>query len=132
MPLLYRTLQNSAKCAIINKLYAQIMGIFKYIYFLGGIDMKNDHHLWAAIIAGGQGTRLFPISHPCRPKQFCQLNDRNTFVQATIERFTSLGVKPTQILIVVTDDNQESLAKGQCIQRGVLSQNILKVSPKLG
>ena len=92
----------------------------------------STNHLWVAIIAGGQGTRLFPISHPGCPKQFCHLDDKNAFVQSVIARFTSLGVKSTQILVIVTDDNQETLAKEQCIPRGILSQNILKVSPNLG
>ena len=89
-------------------------------------------NLWTAIIAGGQGTRLFPISHPSCPKQFCELDERNTFIQAVIENFTFLGVKPTHIVVVVTSENQMELAKKQCLPRGVLSQNIIEVSPKLG
>ncbi len=89
-------------------------------------------HLWVAIIAGGQGTRLFPISHPKCPKQFCQLDEDNTFIQAVVENFKLIGVKPTQILIITTNDNQTMLAKDQCLPRGVLSQNIIQVSPNLG
>lgn len=92
----------------------------------------DKQHLWLAIIAGGQGTRLFPISHPRCPKQFCSLDEDNTFIQAVIENFKLIGVKTTQILVLVTDDNQESLAKDQCLPRGVLSQNIIQVSPSLG
>ncbi len=89
-------------------------------------------HLWVAIIAGGQGARLFPISHPARPKQFCQLNEKNTFIQAVVGNFESIGVKTQQIFIVTTDDNQRQLAKDQCLDRGVLSQNIEKFNPSLG
>ena len=92
----------------------------------------DTNHLWTAIIAGGQGTRLFPISHPDCPKQFCQLDERNTFIQAVVENFTFLGVKPTQIVVITTNENQTALARKQCLPRGILSQNIIQVSPKLG
>lgn len=92
----------------------------------------NNEHLWVAIIAGGQGTRLFPISHPGCPKQFCQLNEKNTFIQAVIENFASLGIKRTQMVVITTSEAQTTLAKKQCLSRGILSQNILQVDPKLG
>lgn len=94
--------------------------------------MMNKEHLWVAIIAGGQGTRLFPISHPARPKQFCQMNEDNTFIQAVVENFKSIGVKPTQHFVVTTDDNQRQLAKDQCLPRGVISPNIVKFNSSLG
>ena len=92
--------------------------------------MKSN--LWTAIIAGGQGTRLFPISHEHRPKQFCRLDERNTFIQAVIENFTKVGVKPTHIVVITTNDNQTNLAKQQALPRGVLSQNIVQISPDYG
>ncbi len=93
--------------------------------------MENEH-LWVAIIAGGKGTRLFPISHPDCPKQFCQLDERNTFIQAVVDNFTFLGVKPTNIVVITTTDGQTELARKQCLPRGIISQNILQVSPQLG
>ena len=92
----------------------------------------ETEHLWTAIIAGGKGTRLFPISHPDCPKQFCQLDERNTFIQAVVDNFTFLGVKPTNVVVVTTSDSQTELAKKQCLPRGILSQNILQLSPQLG
>lgn len=91
-----------------------------------------EKHVWVAIIAGGQGTRLFPISHTNRPKQFCRLDKRNTFIQAVIENFTGLGIKPTRIVVVTTSEHQTELAKEQVLPRGVLSQNILEISPSFG
>ena len=92
----------------------------------------DNKHLWVAIIAGGKGTRLFPISHPARPKQFCRLDENNTFIQAVVDNFISIGIKATQILIITTDDNQRQLAKDQCLPKGVISPNIVKLSPMLG
>lgn len=92
----------------------------------------DNRHLWVAIIAGGQGTRLFPISHSDRPKQFCQLDKDNTFVQAVIKNFSGLGVKSSHFVIITTNENQTELAKEQTLPRGVLSQNIYQIDPTLG
>ena len=76
-------------------------------------------HVWVAIIAGGQGTRLFPISHTDIPKQFCQLDEKNTFIQAVIENFTGVGIKRNHMIVITTSDNQTNLAKEQTLTRGV-------------
>lgn len=89
-------------------------------------------HVWVAIIAGGQGTRLFPISHTDIPKQFCQLDEKNTFIQAVIENFAGVGIKRNHMIVITTSDNQTNLAKEQTLTRGVLSQNILQIQPDLG
>ena len=89
-------------------------------------------HLWVAIIAGGKGTRLFPISHPGRPKQFCKVDKRNTFIQAVVENFVNFGIKPANIVIITTDDGQTKLAREQLLSRKVLSQNIYQIDPCYG
>lgn len=95
------------------------------------MDQSVRDHLWLAIIAGGQGTRLFPISNPERPKQFCQLDSKNTFIQTVIENFRPF-VKPTQIIVITTNPTQTQLAREQVVPRGVLSQNIFEISPSYG
>ena len=92
----------------------------------------NMEHVWGAVIAGGQGTRLFPISHTDRPKQFCRLDDKHTFIQAAIENLAAIGIKRTQIVVVTTSDNQTKLAHQQTLPHGILSQNICQVSPSYG
>ena len=89
----------------------------------------NFSHLWVAVIAGGQGTRLFPLSHDRCPKQFCQLDNDNTFIQATVRRFVKLGVKPNRVLVITTNANQTMLANEQLTPLGVLSQNIVQIVP---
>lgn len=89
-------------------------------------------HVWVAIIAGGQGTRLFPISHSKRPKQFCNIDSKRTFIQAVIDNFAALGIKKTQMIIITTNDNQSELAKEQAQPRGVLSQNVYQISSEYG
>lgn len=90
------------------------------------------NHVWLAIIAGGQGTRLFPYSHPERPKQFCRLNNKDYFVQAVIENFAGLGVKRNQIVVITTNPTQTKLAQALAMPRGVLSQNIYEISESAG
>ncbi len=89
-------------------------------------------HVWLAVIAGGKGTRLFPISHEGCPKQFCNLNSSQTFIQATIQRFLNLGLDPTKILIITTNSGQTQLAREQTRKMGVLGQNICEVSEDWG
>ena len=89
-------------------------------------------HVWLAIIAGGKGTRLFPLSHMSCPKQFCQLDKENTFIQATAKRFIALGVKPEQVVVLTTNDGQTALAKEQLRSLGVIEPNIYQISDKYG
>ena len=38
------------------------------------------------ILAGGSGTRLWPLSRKDLPKQFCQINDEKSLFQKTLDR----------------------------------------------
>ena len=51
------------------------------------------------IMAGGQGTRLWPLSRPERPKQFLPLLDGQSLLQATWHRALKLAL-PERVLIV--------------------------------
>ena len=55
------------------------------------------------ILAGGGGSRLFPLSRTRFPKQFLKLNGKKSLLAQTIGRFAEL-VKPSDIVIVT---NQE-------------------------
>ena len=95
----------------------------------------QDHiqnHGWVAIIAGGQGTRLFPLSHEGCPKQFCKINGNSRFIQLTAKRFIELGFLPQHIVVITTNPNQTRLANAQLNKMGVLSQNIKEISPNCG
>lgn len=50
--------------------------------------MNND--LYAVIMAGGRGTRFWPVSTAAMPKQFLQLTGDRTMLQETAERFSGL------------------------------------------
>lgn len=47
----------------------------------------------AVVIAGGSGTRLWPLSRAAHPKQFLTLHGNNTMLQETVSRLDGLGVK---------------------------------------
>ena len=94
--------------------------------------IPNDK-LWAVILAGGKGQRLFPLSNPTKEKQFVCINpETGSLLQNTIKRFISIGVKPTNAVIVTTCDRQTRLASDDALSLGVLSQNIYQIDPDLG
>jgi mannose-1-phosphate guanylyltransferase len=47
----------------------------------------------AVVMAGGLGTRLWPLSRAEHPKQFLALSGGDTMLQATMKRLKGLGVK---------------------------------------
>lgn len=53
------------------------------------------------ILAGGGGTRLFPLSRKCMPKQFLAIDKDKSLLTETIERF--LGMVRASDIIVVTN-----------------------------
>lgn len=55
------------------------------------------------ILAGGGGSRLFPLSRTRFPKQFMKLNGDKSLLSQTIARFLPL-VKPSDIVIVTNQD----------------------------
>ena len=51
------------------------------------------------ILAGGFGTRLWPVSRSLRPKQFIELYDENTtLLQSTLNRIEGLDIESIYII----------------------------------
>lgn len=57
----------------------------------------SDFH--AMIMAGGSGTRFWPLSRKSRPKQVLPLFQGRTLLERTAERFEGLGI-PTRLWVV--------------------------------
>lgn len=74
--------------------------------------MKN---FYAVIMAGGIGSRFWPISRTAYPKQFIDiLGTGKTLIQQTYERF--LKIIPAENIYIVTNDSYKSLLKEQLPQ----------------
>lgn len=55
------------------------------------------------ILAGGGGSRLFPLSRSCYPKQFLHIAGEKSLLVQTVERFLGLSA-PGDIIIVTNKD----------------------------
>src|SRR5947199_32360 len=65
-------------------------------------------HYYALIMAGGGGTRLWPLSRKGRPKQVLPLTEERTMFQVTVERLHTL-FPPERIFIVTGRELVEPL-----------------------
>ncbi len=63
-----------------------------------------DEHCYAVIMAGGGGTRLWPVSKKDQPKQLLPLLGEETLFQSTVNRLTDLF--PMDHILVVTVEDQ--------------------------
>jgi mannose-1-phosphate guanylyltransferase len=63
---------------------------------------------YAAIMAGGGGTRLWPLSRKAKPKQMLQLIDDRSLFQVAVQRLTDL-FPPERILVVTVADQAAEL-----------------------
>jgi mannose-1-phosphate guanylyltransferase len=63
----------------------------------------NDH-LYAVIMAGGIGSRLWPRSRGSTPKQFLDLVGAQTMLQDTVDRIEPL-IPPARVLVVVSQEH---------------------------
>jgi mannose-1-phosphate guanylyltransferase len=81
----------------------------------------NKHH-YVAIMAGGIGSRFWPMSRTNFPKQFLDiLNTGKTLIQSTYERFASFI--PAENIFVVTSNEYVNIVKHQLPELPM--QNIL-------
>ncbi len=67
-------------------------------------------HTYAVIMAGGGGTRLWPVSRRSRPKHMLPLLERRTLFQATVQRLEGL-FPPERILVVTVARQAEELQR---------------------
>lgn len=68
-------------------------------------------HYYAVIMAGGGGTRLWPLSRRARPKQLLNLFDERSLFQIAVSRLE--GVFPFERILVVTVESQAALLRTQ-------------------
>ena len=74
------------------------------------------------IMAGGSGTRLWPLSRELYPKQFLALEGETTMLQNTLSRLDGL---PHELPLVICNEAHRFLVAEQLRQRNALDRNIL-------
>ncbi len=71
-----------------------------------------DKHTYCVIMAGGVGSRFWPMSRSAYPKQFLDfLGLGRTLLQQTYDRF--LAICPPENILVVTNDRYAAIVKEQ-------------------
>ena len=77
------------------------------------------------ILAGGSGTRLWPLSRKAYPKQFLALNGERSLLQTTVQRFSGTNAAPP--VLVCSEDHRflvvEQLEEIDCLQRDILLES---------
>jgi len=71
----------------------------------------NDHY-YAVIMAGGGGTRLWPVSRKAFPKQLFRLTNDQSLYQMAIKRLN--GIFPPKRIFIVTVADQVETLKMEC------------------
>jgi mannose-1-phosphate guanylyltransferase len=74
--------------------------------------MAMIEHYYAVIMAGGGGTRLWPLSKKGRPKQMLKLVQEKSLFQIAVDRLD--GLLPPERILVVTVEDQAPDLMAQC------------------
>lgn len=74
------------------------------------------------VLAGGSGTRLWPLSRKLHPKQFHALTGKHTLLQDTIKRISGLDALPP---LLICNEDQRFVAAEQMRQLGFDETTIL-------
>ena len=69
---------------------------------------EHMEHTYAVIMAGGGGTRLWPVSRKERPKQLLPLLGKETLFQSTVARLETL-FPPERILVVTVAEQAREM-----------------------
>jgi mannose-1-phosphate guanylyltransferase len=75
--------------------------------------MVSKFH-YAVVLAGGSGTRFWPMSRVHHPKQFLRLLNRDSLFQATIKRIRPLV--PAKNILIVTHTRYQGIVREQLRQ----------------
>ena len=65
--------------------------------------VKQNPHFYPVILAGGRGTRFWPLSRKRRAKQLLALDGKHTMIQQTVARLAPMAA-PSRFWIITNDD----------------------------
>lgn len=72
--------------------------------------MKTNPHFYPVILAGGRGTRFWPLSRKRRAKQLLALDGKQTMIQQTVARLAPMAA-PTRFWIITNDDLRPAILR---------------------
>jgi mannose-1-phosphate guanylyltransferase len=84
---------------------------------------SQNNNLYAVILAGGSGTRFWPLSRQSKPKQFLQMTGEGTLFQQTLARIKD--TVPPRNTLIVANTNDLLEIKNQIVSFQIPSSNIL-------
>ena len=68
------------------------------------------NNFYPVILAGGRGTRFWPLSRKKRAKQLLALDGKQTMIQQTVARLLPLA-RPKKLWVITNEDLQPAIAK---------------------
>ena len=72
--------------------------------------MTKNPNFYPVILAGGRGTRFWPLSRKKRAKQLLALDGKQTMIQQTVSRLLPLA-SPKHFWIITNDDLRPAILK---------------------
>ncbi|MBZ0252803.1 MAG: NTP transferase domain-containing protein, partial [Candidatus Methylomirabilis sp.] len=70
---------------------------------------RVQREVYAVVMAGGSGTRFWPLSRRTRPKQLLDLDGRGSLIRQTVDRVAA--IVPFDKILVITGADQEKLMR---------------------
>jgi len=74
------------------------------------MGLSKNTHFYPVILAGGRGTRFWPLSRKKRAKQLLALDGKRTMIQQTVARLLPLA-PPKRFWIVTNEDSRPAILK---------------------
>ena len=72
--------------------------------------VKANQHFYPVILAGGRGTRFWPLSRKRRAKQLLALDGEETMLQQTVARLAPMAA-PSRFWIITNDDLRPAILR---------------------
>ena len=72
--------------------------------------VKTNPHFYPVILAGGRGTRFWPLSRKSRAKQLLALDGKQTMIQQTVARLAPMAA-PIRFWIITNDDLRPAILR---------------------
>jgi len=74
------------------------------------VTVKTKPHFYPIILAGGRGTRFWPLSRKRRAKQLLALDGKQTMIQQTVARLAPMAA-PSRFWIITNDDLRSAIGR---------------------